>query len=155
MFSMDLGSRECGAYVVVALRGELDLADAADVAAALGTVAAREPRIIVDLEGLEFIDSSGVAALVRGRDHSRHAGGNLLLAAPRQRVLRVLAVTRQADGLSVHASVEEAAASAAGLRRVVVPMRLKHGRMRWQRIAMLPGAQAPRERSVVTGGRPR
>lgn len=114
MFSMGLGSREYGGHVVIALRGELDLADAADVAAALGTVAALEPRIIVDLAGLEFIDARGVAALVLGRKFSRRAGGDLLLAAPRQRVLRVLTVTRQADGLSVHASVEEAAASAAG-----------------------------------------
>ena len=114
MFSMGLGSRECGGHVVIALRGELDLADAADVAAALGTVAALEPRIIVDLAGLEFIDARGVAALVLGRKLSRRAGGDLLLAAPRQRILRVLTVTRQADGLSVHASVEEAAASAVG-----------------------------------------
>ena len=35
MFSMDLGSGESGGYVVVALRGELDLMDAAGVAAAL------------------------------------------------------------------------------------------------------------------------
>jgi hypothetical protein len=36
VFSVDLGTRECGGHVVVALRGELDLADAADVAAARG-----------------------------------------------------------------------------------------------------------------------
>ena len=141
MFSMDLGSRECGGYVVVVLRGELDLVDAADVAAALGTVAAREPRIIVDLAGLEFIDASGMAALVRGREHSRQAGGDLLLAAPQRRVLRTISMIRQADDLSVHASVEEAAASAGRARRVVVPMQRQPGRMRWQRIVM--NASAP------------
>ena len=141
MFSMDLGSRECGGYVVVALRGELDLVDAADVAAALGTVAAREPRIIVDLAGLEFIDASGMAALVRGREHSRQAGGDLLLAAPQRRVLRTMSIIRQADDLSVHASVEEAAASTGRARRVVVPMQRHPGRMRWQRIVM--NASAP------------
>jgi anti-sigma B factor antagonist len=45
-------------------------------------------------QALEFMDSSGVAALVRGRKHARHAGGDLLLAAPQQQVLRVLAITR-------------------------------------------------------------
>jgi anti-sigma B factor antagonist len=144
MFSVDLSSRECGGHVVVALCGELDLVDAADVAAALGTVAAREPKIIVDLAGLEFIDSSGVAALARGRGHARHAGGDLLLAAPRERVVRVLAITRLADGLAVHASVEEAAASARRSRRVVVPMRRQPGRMRWQRIAVWSAAHALR-----------
>jgi anti-sigma B factor antagonist len=142
MFGMDLGSRECGGYVVVALRGELDVVDAADVAAALGAIAAREPRIIVDLAGLDFIDASGVAALARGRKHSRRAGGDLLLAAPQQRVRRIIAITRHTDGFSVHASVEEAAASAGRTRRVVVPMQRQPGRMRWQRLAMNASAQS-------------
>ena len=130
MFSVDLSTRECDGHVVVALGGELDLVDAAGVAAALMTVAAREPEIIVDLAALEFIDSSGVAALARGRTHARHAGGDLLLAAPRQPVLRVLAVNRLADNFSVHASVEAAAASARRSRRVVVPLR-RPRRMGW------------------------
>ena len=121
MFSVDLSTRECDGHVVVALGGELDLVDAADVAAALATVAAREPEIIVDLARLEFIDSSGVAALARGRKLARHAGGDLLLAAPRQPVLRVLAVTRLVDDFSVHASVEEAAGSAGRSRRAAAP----------------------------------
>lgn len=123
MFSVELSTREWDGHVVVALGGELDLVDAAAVAAALVTVTAREPEIIMDLAALEFIDSSGVAALVRGRTRARHAGGDLLLAAPQQPVLRVLAITCLVDNFSVHASVEEAAASARGSRRVVVPLR--------------------------------
>lgn len=123
MFSVELSTRAWDGHVVVALGGELDLVDAADVAAALVTVTALEPEIIMDLAALEFIDSSGVAALVRGRTYARHAGGDLLLAAPRQPVLRVLAITRLADNFSVHASVEEAAANARRFRRVVVPLR--------------------------------
>ena len=103
MFSVELSTREWDGHVVVALGGELDLVDAADVAAALVDVTAREPEIIVDLAALAFIDSSGVAALARGRTHARHAGGDLLLAAPRQPVLRVFAITGLADNFSVHA----------------------------------------------------
>jgi anti-sigma B factor antagonist len=109
MVSVDLQVRECDGHVVVALRGGLDIADAVSVASALAAVAARKRAIIVDLAGLEFIDSSGVAALARGRKHARHAGGDLLLAAPRQQVLRVLTLTRLIDAFSVHASVDEAA----------------------------------------------
>ena len=108
MFSTDLSTRSGNGHAVVALRGELDLADAAAVAAALGAVAAREPGIIVDLAGLEFIDCSGVAALVRGRRQALAAGGDLILAAPQQRVMRVLALIRLADGFSVYPTVEEA-----------------------------------------------
>jgi anti-sigma B factor antagonist len=144
MFSVDLSIRECDGHVVVALRGELDLVDAPGVGAALVTVAAREPTIIVDLAGLEFIDASGVAALARGRTHARHAGGDLLLAAPRQLVLRVLAVTQLVDDFSVHASVEDAAGSAGGSPLGVVPVRRRPGRMGWPPATVRSGTQALR-----------
>jgi anti-sigma B factor antagonist len=112
MFRMDLGSGECGGHVVVALRGELDLLHAPAVATALGDLAARRPRIIADLARLEFIDASGIAALARGRRHARNGGGDLLLAAPRRAVQRILTIIWKADGFAIHASVAEAAASA-------------------------------------------
>ena len=117
MFSTHLSTRSYDGRVVVALRGELDSADAVAVAAALAAVAAREPRIIVDLAGLDFIDSSGVAALARGRRQAWRAGGDLVLAAPQQQVLRVLAVIRLADAFSVYATVEEAAGEAGPTRK--------------------------------------
>jgi anti-sigma B factor antagonist len=124
MLDMDLESGECGGYAVVALRGELDLMDAPAVAAGLEAVAAREPRIIVDLAELEFIDASGIAALVRGRRHARNAGGDVLLAAPHRLVRRVLAIiVWEGDGFAVHASVAEAAASAGASRQAVMPIR--------------------------------
>jgi len=131
MLDVDLGSGEYGGYAVVALRGELDLMDAADVADALEAFAAHEPRIIVDLSGLEFIDVSGVAALSRVRRHARDAGGDVLLAAPQQRMVRrVLSVIWEGDGFAVHASVAEAAASAGAFRQAVVPMGMQPTRMR-------------------------
>jgi anti-sigma B factor antagonist len=145
MFSVELSTREWDGHIVVALDGELDLVDAADVAAALVTVTALEPEVIMDLAALEFIDSSGVAALVRGRAHARHAGGDLLLAAPQQSVLRILAITRLADNFSVHASVEEAAASARRSRRVVVPLRRPRRTRRLHTI--LPAGASPLPRS--------
>jgi len=53
MSGVDLNPRECDGHAVVALRGELDIADAASVAAALVAVAARAAEIILDLAGLE------------------------------------------------------------------------------------------------------
>ena len=120
MFSTDLSTRSHEGRTVVALRGELDLADATAVAAALAAVAAREPQIIVDLAGLEFIDSSGVAALARGRRQARQAGGDLVLAAPQPKVMRVLAVTRLIDAFSVYATVEEVPGGAGQLRERAV-----------------------------------
>jgi anti-sigma B factor antagonist len=122
MFSVDLSTRECDGHVIVALRGELDVLDAAGVAGTLATITVRQPRVIVDLAGLEFIDASGLAALVSARKHARHAGGDLLLAAPQRRVLRVLAVTHLLDLFSVHPSVEKAVRSAGSSRQVAAPV---------------------------------
>jgi anti-sigma B factor antagonist len=110
MFSVNLSTRDCDGHVVVALHGELDIADAAGVAAALAAVIAREPQIIVDLAGLEFIDARGIGVLARGRKLARLAGGELRLAAPRPLVLRLLTLTRLTDVLPVYPSVDEAAA---------------------------------------------
>jgi anti-sigma B factor antagonist len=121
MFSVDLSTREYDGHIVVALRGELDVADAVSVATALAELAARNLEIIVDLAGLDFIDSSGVAALARGRKHARLAGGDLLLAAPQQQVLRVLILTRLIEVFPVHASVAEAAGQARHAPRPAAP----------------------------------
>jgi anti-anti-sigma factor len=106
------------------------------VAAALTAVAAREPGIIVDLAGLEFIDSSGVAALARGRRRARQAGGDLILAAPQQKVTRVLAITRLADAFSVYATVEDAARETGHFKERAIPV---PQRPRWPRGVMWPG----------------
>jgi anti-sigma B factor antagonist len=119
VFSTDPSIRSYDGRSVVALCGELDLVDAAAAAAAVAfaAVAAREQRIIVDLAGLDFIDYSGVAALARGRRQAWRAGGDLVLAAPQQKVTRVLAVTRLTDAFSVYATVEEAAGEAGHPRK--------------------------------------
>jgi anti-sigma B factor antagonist len=120
MFSMDLGTSEYDGRAVVMLSGELDVAEAASVVAALAATVAREREIIIDLAGLEFIDSSGLAALAHVRKQARLAGGDVLLAAPQHQVLRVLTLTRLLDEFSVHASIDEAASRS---RRAVGPVR--------------------------------
>jgi anti-sigma B factor antagonist len=136
MFSMNLCSGEYGSHVIVALHGELDLVDARAVADALEAIAAREPRIIVDLSGLEFIDASGIAALSHGRRHARGAGGDLLLAAPQQQVQRVLAILWEASGSGLPVSVAKAAASAGSLPACGRAAPASAAKARWRRTAM-------------------
>jgi anti-sigma B factor antagonist len=108
MFSVDLDVREYDDCVIVALCGELDMADAAEVAAALTAAAVGGRKTIVDLAGLAFIDCSGAAALARAQRRVGQVGGNLLLAAPSPRVRRVFELSRLINGVSIHASVEQA-----------------------------------------------
>ena len=85
------GMRTEGDAVVVALRGELDLYSAPEVRGALERAAeVRAVRIVVDLEEVEFVDSTAIAALVQAR--SRAGRGGVLLAAPTAEVRRALTV---------------------------------------------------------------
>ena len=119
MASAGLSTREYGGHVVVALQGELDIADSAGVTAVLTAAATGNPRIIVDLAALEYIDCCALGALVRVRAQARHAGGDLLLAAPRGPVRRLLDLTGLTGVFSVHASVDEAVQTA-GCSRLAV-----------------------------------
>ena len=146
MFSVDFSTCERDGHIVIALRGELDLVDAADVAAALAAAAARAPEIIVDLADLAFIDSSGVAALAYGRRQARRAGGELVLTAPRQHVLKILTITRLADAFSVYASVDEAASGDGRSRPVAAPASRRLSRIHGRPSAMRSGTASGAER---------
>jgi len=109
---VDLSIRDSDGQAVVALRGQLSLADAPGVASHLITaVAACGPSVIVDLAGLDGIGYSGLSVLLRVRKWTRRNGGDLPLAAPRQPVRQILEATGLIDVFSVHPSVEEAANS--------------------------------------------
>ncbi len=107
MVGAHLSSRAYDGYVIAALRGELDVLDANSLVTALGTLATGGP-IILDLEYLDFIDCRGLSALVLGQRQARHAGGELVLAAPQRHVLRILTATGMIGAFSIHPSVEDA-----------------------------------------------
>jgi anti-sigma B factor antagonist len=108
MVTIDFNAVEYDSHAVVALRGELDVTDAAGVASALAGIVDRCPNIVVDLTALGFIDCGGLRALTGAREQARRAGGDLLLAAPQRQVLRMLALTGPADVFSVRTSLEQA-----------------------------------------------
>jgi anti-sigma B factor antagonist len=110
MFSVDVNTGGRHGHTVVGLRGQLDATDAAGVTAALASVVACHPDLVIDLTGLEFIDCGGLWALAGVREQARRAGGGLLMAAPQRLVLRVLALSGLADVFSVHARLEQAEA---------------------------------------------
>ena len=103
MFSAEWSTGGSGGQAVVALRGELDVADAAGLAAPSWPPWPGGLVIVADLAALEFIDSSGAAALVLACRRARRAGGDLLLAEP----MRCSACSRSRPGRClVRASVE-------------------------------------------------
>jgi anti-sigma B factor antagonist len=65
-------------------------------------------RLVVDLSGVEFIDSSGLGALLSGLKAARQAGGDLHIAAPNRQAITVLELTNLNRVLRVQASPEGA-----------------------------------------------
>jgi anti-sigma B factor antagonist len=112
MISAGLSTLEDGGHLLVTLRGELDAVDAAGAEAALARAAAGNPRVVVDLGGLEFLDCCGLGVLIRVQAQARQADGDLLLAAPGQQVRRILALTGMTGVFFAHASVGEAVLAA-------------------------------------------
>src|SRR5438552_17518380 len=82
VLNVDLSIRDLDGRAVVALRGELGLADAPGVASHLiADVGACRPWVIVDLTGLEGIGSSGLSVVLRVRMWTRRSGGALSTGA--------------------------------------------------------------------------
>lgn len=65
-------------------------------------------RLVVDLSGTEFIDSSGLGALISGLKVARQAGGDLRIAAPTKQVITVLELTNLNRVLRAHDSADRA-----------------------------------------------
>jgi anti-sigma B factor antagonist len=83
-----------GEAVTVALGGELDLATAPELWAAIDHALARgRRRLVLDLADLVFVDSTGLGVFVRAGKELRASGGRLTLRSPGERVAKLLAIT--------------------------------------------------------------
>jgi len=93
---LHLRSERDGDVHYIALRGELDLANAEDVQRELKRVESTDAKaIVVDLQQLSFLDSTGIRLLLEAQARSMQDGQRLsLLRAPEivQRVLRIAGV---------------------------------------------------------------
>jgi anti-sigma B factor antagonist len=94
VFRVDIGSPD-GGTVTVRLVGELDMLFAEDVREAfrraLAVPGVRD--IVVDLARLEFLDSSGLSALLTGKRLATNAGVSFGVSSPTDHVRAVLEIT--------------------------------------------------------------
>lgn len=88
-FKIDLAHRDD--WLIVAVHGELDLATVPRLASALEDAAASDAaRIVIDLAGVTFIDSTGLRCLIEANATSRGNGDRLRFANPQGAVQRLL-----------------------------------------------------------------
>jgi anti-sigma B factor antagonist len=95
----------------VQVEGELDLAVASELDEVLTKAAAECDRVLVGLERCAFIDSSGIAVLLRAHNRMQESGHRLAVYAPTDQVLRVLSMTGLLGNGLVFDSAAEALAA--------------------------------------------
>lgn len=94
--------------LVVHLIGELDLYNAPALRESLAALTGESPtRLVIDLEQVEFVDSTALGVLIEVRSRLDEPRG-FLLAAPGLETHRALQVSGLDRHLGVHATVEEA-----------------------------------------------
>ena len=112
---MDLGLdvSQQGGWAVLAVSGEVDVATAPRLRERLvDLVSEGNHRVVVDLENVDFLDSTGLGVLVGALKRVRTHDGDLALVCTQPRILKVFEITGLTKVFSIHKSVDEATAAA-------------------------------------------
>ncbi len=108
---MDLSveTRVEGDSTIVSVAGEIDVYTAPKLREQLiDLVGAGAYHLVVDMEGVEFLDSTGLGVLVGGLKRVRAHEGSLRLVCTQDRILKIFRITGLTKVFPIHASVEEA-----------------------------------------------
>jgi anti-sigma B factor antagonist len=97
--------------VVIALSGEIDLDNAGEVRSEILDSLDGKKDVLVDMAGVTYIDSSGIASLVEGLQKARKQKCQLALVSVSQRAQRVLELARLDKVFVIHADVAAAIAA--------------------------------------------
>jgi anti-sigma B factor antagonist len=112
---VEVTTRQEGGYSIVTVKGEVDLYSSPRMRdAILAGVSRKNPRIIVDLSGVTYMDSSGIATLVEVLQLTRKHSGRLVIAGLSQRVREVFELARLESVFELAPGVKEALASSEG-----------------------------------------
>jgi anti-sigma B factor antagonist len=115
-FEIDSGPGPEGVYIV-RVAGEVDMSHEEELRAELRkAVGANAEGIVVDLTECEFIDSTGVRALLLSREAQESEKGpdSVAVAASSEQIIRILSVMGVDRVIPIRPTVEEAAAALSG-----------------------------------------
>jgi anti-sigma B factor antagonist len=105
-------TRDEGLWAIVDVEGEVDVFTAPKLREQLLTILGRgAEKVVVNLAGVDFMDSTGLGVLVGGLKRMRERDGTLALAGAHGTVLRVLNITGLDSVFALHGTVEDATRS--------------------------------------------
>lgn len=109
---LKIGTRDDGGRTVVDVVGEVDVYTAPTLRDHLSQLVAEgRYHLVLDLEEVAFLDSTGLGVLVGGLKRVRAHDGSLSLVCTQERLLKVFRITQLTKVFAIHASVPEALAA--------------------------------------------
>ena len=107
---LDIQLENGDGYVICRPVGELDAFTVSQFRQSLAELASN-PRILIDMSGVPFVDSAGLGALIGGIRRARELGGDVAVACSRPTLTRLLHTTGFDRIVTVTETVESAAAA--------------------------------------------
>ena len=107
---MDISTRQIETTIIVDIRGEITLYNSPEVRRILLDLLKhqRVPRVLVNMAGVPYVDSAGVASFVEALKASRDAKNGFALYALSQSTREVLLLTRLLNLFEIHDTEEDA-----------------------------------------------
>ncbi|UCE77507.1 MAG: STAS domain-containing protein [Gammaproteobacteria bacterium] len=94
-------------FSVITLKGEVDLKNSPDARKVILNNLKKRRHVLVDLSGVEYIDSSGVASLVEGLQYARSNDLGFSLVGVSEAAMNVLRLARLDQVFRIYASLED------------------------------------------------
>jgi anti-sigma B factor antagonist len=112
---LDLNVRRQGDHAVLEVAGEIDVYTAPKLREKLiELVNDGSYHLVVDLERVDFLDSTGLGVLVGGLKRVRNHDGSLGLVCTQDKILKIFRITGLTKVFPIHDSVDEAISGSAG-----------------------------------------
>ena len=99
-----------GRFTVIALKGEVDMRHSPQARKIILATLEKALPVMVELSGVSYIDSSGVASLVEGLQLAKNRNNEFVLAGISTPVMNVLKLARLDRVFTIHATPESALA---------------------------------------------
>jgi anti-sigma B factor antagonist len=112
LVDLTLTTREVDGRTLVAVGGEIDVYTAPKLRDKISElVAAGHATLIIDMEKVDFLDSTGLGVLVGGLKKVRALDGTMSLICNQDRLLKIFRITGLAKVFTIYTSEEDALAS--------------------------------------------
>ena len=106
---LELESTKRDQHTVLTVRGEIDVYTAPRLRQAIvDLVDAGSVNIVVDMEKVDFLDSTGLGVLVEGLKRAHTRGGDLSVVVTQDKIIKIFEITGLNKAFSLHGSVDKA-----------------------------------------------